>query len=215
MEHNLRIKSLLSTQRKTAVELAAFCDVTYQAAYLWSRGKVTPRERLIPRIADFFNMTEREFRYGDTPVFSFAAIDDENAMTIIKTMVISGDATEEIIAVKMETVSDTFPVYLPNSWLRENYYFAENLIVMRAIDDSMKLAIHEGDRVVINSGDKTIIDGKVFLVLYEGKPMIRRFQRNRGKWWLHADDDFSAWAKEVDENTLIVGKVILVLSEKI
>ena len=52
----------------------------------------------------------------------------------------------------------------------------------------MEPTLYDGDLVVVNIDDTLPVDGGVYVINYEGEPVIKRLTRDAGQWWLTSDN---------------------------
>lgn len=72
-----QLQQYLTAQERHVPQLAAYCDVSEQAAYRWVSGKAEPRPKMKARIAEFFGISQQKLEYG--PVLSLDAIGPDTA----------------------------------------------------------------------------------------------------------------------------------------
>lgn len=83
---------------------------------------------------------------------------------------------------------DGSKVSVARNWVDRNGYRANSLIALSVKGESMEPNLYHGDVVIINTADKTMVDGAVFAVNYEGEAVIKRLMRDAGQWWLSSDN---------------------------
>jgi phage repressor protein C with HTH and peptisase S24 domain len=82
-------------------------------------------------------------------------------------------------------------------------------IVVRG--ESMEPALFEGDVIVVNTADKTLVDGTVYAVNYEGEVVVKRMVRDAGMWWLTSDNsDQRKYHRKSCKGAecIVIGKVV-------
>lgn len=107
---------------------------------------------------------------------------------------------------------------VPTDWMLKHGYSRDSLIMISVKGESMEPSLYEGDSVVINTADKRPVDGAVFAVNYEGEPVIKRFSRDAGRWWLMSDNpDQRKFHRKVCEGDacIIIGRIVRKESERI
>ena len=77
---------------------------------------------------------------------------------------------------------------VPTEWVRREKYIASDLLAIVVKGDSMETSLHDGDIIVVNTADKTLVDGVVYAINYEGEVVVKRMQRDAGMWWLTSDN---------------------------
>ena len=110
------------------------------------------------------------------------------------------------------------PIYFRLNWLQSKGYKSENLIAVYVHGNSMEPGLYDGDTVIVNMADIEPIDGKVFVVNYEGEIVIKRLIRDAGLWWLSSDnpDQRKYPRKECSKHLCsIIGRVVHKQSEQI
>ncbi|WP_311230745.1 MULTISPECIES: S24 family peptidase [unclassified Acidovorax] len=104
----------------------------------------------------------------------------------------------------------------PRGWLKRRGYRAEDLIALRVQDESMRPSLHPRDVITVNTALTQPLEGRVYLVNDEGACLIRRLVRDKGAWWLTADDALRHPRKElVSPNALLIGQVVHMGSESL
>lgn len=83
---------------------------------------------------------------------------------------------------------DGSKVSVARNWVERNGYRASALIALPIKGESMEPNLYPGDVVIVNTADKTMVDGAVFAVNYEGEAVIKRLLRDGGQWWLSSDN---------------------------
>lgn len=110
------------------------------------------------------------------------------------------------------------PIYFRTDWLMSRGYNPEKLVATYIKGESMEPGMYEGDTIVINTADTTPKDGRVFVLRYENETVVKRFQRDAGKWWLSSDNpDKSRFPRKeaLPDICEIIGIVIHKQSEKV
>lgn len=104
------------------------------------------------------------------------------------------------------------------SWLEKTKLNPDRLVAIQVKGDSMEPSLYEDDIVVINTADTRPIDGKVFAVNYEGEPVVKRFSRDAGEWWLTSDSpDQRRHHRKIcrGDACIIIGRVVRKESDQI
>ncbi len=110
------------------------------------------------------------------------------------------------------------PIYFRQDWLAKKGWFKEKLVAVYVQGESMEPGLYAGDTVIVNTADIEPHDGDVYVLRYEGETVIKRLQRDAGKWWLSSDnpDQRKFPRKEcLDGICEIIGKVVYKQSERI
>jgi len=84
--------------------------------------------------------------------------------------------------------ADGGTIGLSKTWVDRRGYTPSQLISIQVKGESMEPTFYEGDTVVINLADKRPTDNGVFAVNYDGEPVVKRFSRDAGQWWLMSDN---------------------------
>jgi phage repressor protein C with HTH and peptisase S24 domain len=82
----------------------------------------------------------------------------------------------------------------------------------------MEPTLYEDDIVVINTADKKPAVGEVFAVNFNGEPVVKRMQKDGGRWWLASDNpDQRTYYRRACEGDgcLIIGRVVRKESDRI
>jgi phage repressor protein C with HTH and peptisase S24 domain len=112
--------------------------------------------------------------------------------------------------------TDGNPISFRKEWFFSHGYRPEMLIAIGVKGDSMEPTMSQGDTVVINTADKTLKDGKIFAINYEGEAVIKRVERNIGQWWLVSDNlDQRQYPKKIcaGDACIIIGRVVVLQRE--
>jgi phage repressor protein C with HTH and peptisase S24 domain len=175
--------------------------------------KIAPLLKVNPHWL-FNESARRNDSYGPSEV---QLIDLENHPDLcpVKTYNISVQAGIDGYAIDVDEEAGA-PIFFRRDWLRKHGYRPEKLSAHRVKERSMEPKLYEGDLVVINHADKEPKDGEVYVVLYEGKPIVKRLIRDEGAWWLKSDNPDKRYErKRCTESVVIVGRVIYKQSEVI
>lgn len=81
----------------------------------------------------------------------------------------------------------------------------------------MEPSIYAGDIVRIDTSKKDPKDGKVFILNYEGKVVIKRLFRDIGKWIIRSDNSDKARHPDrtFTDRVFIIGEVVQKISMRI
>lgn len=80
------------------------------------------------------------------------------------------------------------PLYYRRDWLKKNGYRIESLVAHKVSGSSMEAALFDGDKVLINKGSRAPKNGRVFMVIVDGHPMIKRIRKRGSEWWITSDN---------------------------
>lgn len=100
---------------------------------------------------------------------------------------------------------------VPTAWMERNGLHRDKLIAIHVRGESMEPTFYDGDLVVLNTADNQPVDGAVYAINYEGEPLIKRMERDAGRWWLKSDNlDQRKHGRKVCQGDacLIVGRVV-------
>jgi phage repressor protein C with HTH and peptisase S24 domain len=100
---------------------------------------------------------------------------------------------------------------VPTEWMEKERLEKEFLIAIVVRGESMEPALYEGDVIVINTADKSLIDGSVYVVNYEGEAVVKRMTRDAGQWWLSSDNaDQRKYHRKICKGAecIVIGKVV-------
>ncbi|WP_198969025.1 S24 family peptidase [Xylophilus sp. ASV27] len=112
--------------------------------------------------------------------------------------------------------ADTPQALFTQAWLRRRGYLSARLLALRVNDDSMRPSLHEADVVTVDTRQTEPMDGKVFAVNYEGACLVRRLVRDRGAWWLVADNPLRFPRKQLSApGAMLIGRAVHLDSETI
>ena len=110
------------------------------------------------------------------------------------------------------------PIYFRQDWLAKKGWSEKKLVAVYVQGESMEPGLYAGDTVIVNTADIEPHDGDVYILRYEGETVVKRLQRDAGKWWLSSDnpDQRKFPRKEcLDDICEIIGKVVYKQSERI
>jgi phage repressor protein C with HTH and peptisase S24 domain len=99
---------------------------------------------------------------------------------------------------------------LPRYWIEERRVNPASLVALKVKGDSMYPTLRDGYTVIVDTADRTMVDGGIFAVNYEGKALLKRLQRDGGAWYLASDNPLPEYGRRIvrDNETIIVGRVI-------
>ena len=80
------------------------------------------------------------------------------------------------------------PIYFRQDWLAKKGWLKEKLVAVNVQGESMEPGLYAGDTVIVNTADIEPHDSDVYIFRYEGETVIKRLQRDAGKWWLSSDN---------------------------
>jgi transcriptional regulator with XRE-family HTH domain len=109
-------------------------------------------------------------------------------------------------------------VGMRRDWVERKRLNPASLIAILVKGESMEPTLYEDDIVVINTADKKPAAGEVFAVNFEGEPVVKRMQKDGGRWWLASDnpDQRTYYRRACEgEGCLIIGRVVRKESDRI
>jgi SOS-response transcriptional repressor LexA len=109
-------------------------------------------------------------------------------------------------------------VGMRRDWVERKRLNPASLIAILVKGESMEPTLYEDDIVVINTADKKPAVGEVFAVNFNGEPVVKRMQKDGGRWWLASDNpDQRTYYRRACEgdSCLIIGRVVRKESDRI
>lgn len=109
-------------------------------------------------------------------------------------------------------------VGMRRDWVERKRLNPAHLIAILVKGESMEPTLYEDDIVVINTADKQPATGEVFAVNFNGEPVVKRMQKDGGRWWLASDNpDQRTYYRRACEGDgcLIIGRVVRKESDRI
>ncbi|WP_343592642.1 S24 family peptidase [Paracidovorax wautersii] len=126
--------------------------------------------------------------------------------------------SRDFIAVRSDAVGaeDASGVCFPLAWVQRRGLERKRLLAVRMPDDSMSPSLASGDVLTVDRACVQPQESLVYLVNDEGCCRVRRLARDKGSWWLVADNMHRYPRKELAPPVvLLLGQVIHVGSEVI
>jgi phage repressor protein C with HTH and peptisase S24 domain len=106
---------------------------------------------------------------------------------------------------------DEVTLSLPFEWLRQKRLSASDLFAFRATGQSMFPTIRDGALVVATRADTQPVDSKLFAVNHNGRPVVKRMEREAGTWYLASDNPAPEFRRRaVDNDSRIIGRILRV-----
>lgn len=103
-------------------------------------------------------------------------------------------------------------LHFEQSFFRERHLNAETCLLAEANGDYMKPYINHNDVVMFDKSDTTPVDNEVYLIIFEGERLIRRFEKHEGGIILLVADNTNYNPKQVTDinspNFKILGRVV-------
>lgn len=104
---------------------------------------------------------------------------------------------------------DEVSLSLPLDWIRSKQLLPADLFAFRATGQSMYPTIQDGTIIVANKSDTLPVDGKLFAVNHNGRPVVKRMEREGGIWYLASDNTLPEYKRRaVDNDSRIIGRVL-------
>lgn len=202
----------------TQADIMRAVGVSNATASDWESGKTSPRGENLIKLCKYLRISTDWLVYGkgsledsqgphpqpSEPGHEFVAIERINLKVSAG---VTGFAIEHLNG-------NGPPIFFRADWLKAEGLRADKLFALRVSGDSMEPSLWDGDLVVINSAATDPKDGIVFVVNYEGEPVIKRLERDAGDWWL-TSDNYRYKRKRCDEHAILIGQVIYKQSQRI
>ena len=103
-------------------------------------------------------------------------------------------------------------IKIPKMFLPNNYFSLE---VLSVHGDSMETTFYDNDLIIIDKDKKELVNGKIFIVLYEDELYVKRvFKMPQNKIILKSDNMYYPDIEVVSDNFKIIGQVIKALNFK-
>lgn len=197
-----RIEKLLADKNGgNQSEMARFIGVSPQAVQKWIAGGSEPRGRNLDLAAEFLGVTPAHLKFGivmdqhpgesgsiNNGLMSVRSVDaDDPSLTQIMKVKLKVQAGITGFQVEPEE-SDGDTMGVPTEWIRSERLSKQDLKAIIVRGESMEPALYDGDVIVVNTADKSLVDGTVYAVNYEGEVVVKRMVRDGGMWWLTSDN---------------------------
>jgi phage repressor protein C with HTH and peptisase S24 domain len=104
---------------------------------------------------------------------------------------------------------DEVTLSLPLEWLKTKRLAPADLFAFRASGQSMYPTIRDGNLMVATRAETQPVDGKLFAVNHNGRPCVKRLEREGGVWYLSSDNPLPEYRRRpVDNDSRIIGKIV-------
>jgi phage repressor protein C with HTH and peptisase S24 domain len=107
---------------------------------------------------------------------------------------------------------DEVRLSLRRAWIVEKKLTPTALVAIRVTGDSMVPTLRKGNIVIVDTAERDksrLVDGKLYAVNHQGKPVVKRMENQGGRWYLTSDNpDKEYGPRPVDETTEIIGRVV-------
>jgi phage repressor protein C with HTH and peptisase S24 domain len=104
---------------------------------------------------------------------------------------------------------DEVSLSLPLEWLKARHLAPADLFAFRASGQSMYPTIRDGNLMVATRADTQPVDGKLFAVNHNGRPCVKRLEREGGMWYLSSDNPLPEYRRRpVDNDSRIIGRIL-------
>lgn len=112
-------------------------------------------------------------------------------------------------AVKIVFLIEEMQVFRAD-WIRDDHLPPAGLCWVTAPDDSMEPVLWQGDACVVNTREKDVQDGKVYALMYAGRPRLRRlFLLPGGGLRLKpTNDKYESFDVHDPSQAVIIGRVV-------
>jgi phage repressor protein C with HTH and peptisase S24 domain len=204
-------------------EMARFVGVSPQAVQKWVAGGSEPRGKNLDMAAEFLGVSPAYLKFGEPSNQALAPSqippgfmrvrgvdDDDPSVTQIMKVQIKVQAGMTGFQVEPEH-HDGRTMGVPTEWVRGERFVASDLLAITVRGDSMEPSLYDGDVIVVNTGDKSLVDGTVYAVNYEGEVVVKRMVRDSGMWWLTSDNsDQRKYHRKSCKGAecIVIGKVV-------
>jgi phage repressor protein C with HTH and peptisase S24 domain len=197
--------------------------VSPQAVQKWLAGESEPRGANLTKAAAFLGVSPSFLKFGTASIDDVVhALPSEYSSVItsgssnpdyieIRTVKLRLSAGITGFAVEEPEIADTQPMSLSKAFIDQHGLDAKNLVAVKVKGESMEPTLYEGDLVVFNAADRSPKDGIVYAINYEGELVVKRMQRDIGRWWLSSDNpNQRQFPRKVCEGgeCLILGRII-------
>lgn len=225
-----RIEKLLADKNGgNQSEMARFIGVSPQAVQKWVAGDSEPRGKNLDLAAEFLGVTPAHLKFGiimDSglsgalgPVLGIGI----GGMLSVRGMDADDPGLTQIMKVKFKVQAgmtgfqvepehhDGDTIGVPTEWIRSERFVMQDLKAIVVRGESMEPALFDGDVIVVNTADKSLVDGTVYAVNYEGEVVVKRMVRDAGMWWLTSDNsDQRKYHRKSCKGAecIIIGKVV-------
>lgn len=220
-----RIEKLLADKNGgNQSEMARFIGVSPQAVQKWVAGDSEPRGKNLDLAAEFLGVTPAHLKFGIVMDQHPGAAGSLTAGMLQVRGVERGDPSlTQIMKVKFKVQAgitgfqvepedhDGDTMGVPTEWIRGQRFLMQDLKAIVVRGESMEPALFDGDVIVVNTADKSLVDGTVYAVNYEGEVVVKRMVRDAGMWWLTSDNsDQRKYHRKSCKGAecIVIGKVV-------
>jgi phage repressor protein C with HTH and peptisase S24 domain len=191
---------------------------------LKNTAKKSPSGNTIKLLADACGVSFQWLYEGNGPM---ARQNDGSISGIIK--VETDESVDKFVGIKMlKSVAflgldgvnadweyeDEVPLSIPFSWLREKRLSANDLFAFRSTGQSMYPTIRDGALIVATRADTQTVDSKLYVVNHNGRPVVKRMEREAGTWYLASDNPAPEFRRRaVDNDTRVIGRVVRIIMD--
>jgi len=220
-----RIEKLLADKNGgNQSEMARFIGVSPQAVQKWVAGDSEPRGKNLDLAAEFLGVTPAHLKFGivmDQHPGAAPALSD--GMMTVRSVDADDPSLTQIMKVKFKVQAgmtgfqvepedhDGETMGVPTEWIRSERFLKQDLKAIIVRGESMEPALYDGDVIVVNTADKSLVDGTVYAVNYEGEVVVKRMVRDAGMWWLTSDNsDQRKYHRKSCKGAecIVIGKVV-------
>lgn len=187
-------------------------------------GKKGPEAHTIVRLAEACNVSFQWLYEGTGPMQREPRQDSNETPAETLRVFVDDKESGKFVGVRMLTrvihagmdgidgdfeFDDGIALSLPLEWVQAKRLNPTKLVGLKVKGDSMYPTMREGDVVIVNTADRTPLDGELFAVNHNHKPVVKRLEREAGIWHLASDNRAPAYRRRpVEEDTEIVGRVV-------
>jgi phage repressor protein C with HTH and peptisase S24 domain len=179
----------------TIVRLAEACNVSFQ----WLFEGIGPMQREPRAEADQPAAETMKVSVDDQESGKFVGV------RMLKRVIHAGiDGTDGDFE-----YDDGIVLSLPMDWVLAKRLNPSKLVALKVKGESMYPTMREGNVVIVNTADRAPVDGDLFAVNHNQKPVVKRLERESGLWYLASDNRLPEYSRRrADEETEIIGRVV-------
>jgi phage repressor protein C with HTH and peptisase S24 domain len=188
----------ISNQGLLKAQAAIGCSATWLAT-----GEGDMVSRVSPEVAEALKLAP-----GARPVHSSGS--DDPGMTQIVKVRLKVQAGITGFQVEPEHY-DGETQGVPTRWMLKEGFSRDALIAITVRGESMEPSLYDGDSVIVNTRDKSLVDGAVYVINYEGEAIVKRMIRDAGQWWLASDNaDQRKYHRKLCKGAecIVIGRVV-------
>lgn len=209
-----RLKLLMDSRGYTSVrDFATSLGKNYTQISDVLRGKIPFGEKLARSIE---HNAQVPTGWLDEIADKVEILDGQTVPMLVTIPYVEVIATESALGHRVVNIDRPgLPIFFDQRWLDARGYKASTLFATEVKDGANTGKLFKGDSVVYCTDLNAPLDGRVFLVNYDGDILIRRLLRDDGHWWLTSDnpDKVRYPNKKLTDQTKLIGQIIHKQSE--